>query len=72
MEPHFITCDRKVNVTVVSLLGPGCHAQEPPRVGLREGADEQRPVWLLVMPEGSLKSALKEESPRVDLCLHTS
>lgn len=54
-----ITCDREVDVTVVSLLPPRRHTQEPARVELCEGADQQGPVGLLVMPEekGALKSA---------------
>lgn len=69
---HFITCGRKVNVTVVSLLLPRRHTQEPARVELGEGADQQGTVWLLVMPEEVLGCALKEENLGADLWLHRS
>lgn len=37
---HWVTCDREVNVAVVSVLPPCGHAQEPTRVELCEGADQ--------------------------------
>lgn len=72
MKCHFITCGRKVNVTVVSLLLPRSHTQEPPRVELREGADQQGTVWLLVMSGDILESALKDDTLGADLWLHHS
>lgn len=36
---------------MVSLLLARGHTQEPTRVELGEGADQQGAVWLLVMPE---------------------
>lgn len=72
MKCHFSTCGRKVNVTVVSLLLPRCHAQEPTRVELGEGADQQGTVWLLVMSKEKLESAWKEDNLGAGLWLHHS
>lgn len=57
MRGQLSTCGRKVNVTVVSLLLPRRHTQEPTRVELGEGADQQGTIWLLVMSEDILESA---------------
>lgn len=70
MKCHLSTCGRKINVTVVSLLLPRRHTQEPARVQLGEGADQQGPVGLLVMSEDSLESALKEGNLGADLWRH--
>lgn len=64
---HLSTCGREINVTVVSLLLPRRHTQEPTRVELREGADQQGTVRLLVMSKDILESALKEGNPGADL-----
>lgn len=64
---HLSTCGREINVTVVSLLLPRRHTQEPTGVELREGADQQGTVWLLVMSKDILESALKEGNPGADL-----
>lgn len=72
MKCHFITCGRKINVTVVSLLLPRSHTQEPTGVELREGADQQGTVWLLVMSGDILESALKDVTLGADLWLHHS
>lgn len=53
---------------MVSLLLPRRHTQEPTRVELGEGADQQGTVWLLVMSKEASEKALKEENLGADLC----